>query len=166
MLSMFGAIPVGMPATQVGEALSKGVVDGALFPWEGVSSFKIQEMVKYHSVTDSSSPGLYNAIAALIMNKSKYESLPADLKAVIDQNSGMVLSAHFGRAWDEAGAEGRKVALANGNVINVIPQAELDRWIKASAPLQVEWAESLEKRGLPAAKILQDARELIVKYKK
>lgn len=166
MLSMFGAIPVGMPATQVGEALSKGVVDGALFPWEGVPSFKLQEMVKYHSVTDPSSPGLYNAMAALIMNKTKYESLPADLKAVIDQNSGMVLSTHFGRAWDEAGAEGRKVALAHGNVINVIPAAELDRWIKAAVPLQAEWVESLGKRGLPGATILQETRDLIAKYKK
>lgn len=165
MLSVLGAVPVPMPATQVGEALSKGVVEGTLFPWEGVPPFKIHEMVKYHSVTGPDSNGLYNAITALVMNKDKYESLPADLKAVIDQNSGLALSRHLGNVWDAAAIEGQKVAQAKGNTINVIPKEELDRWAEISEPLYSEWTETLNKNNLPATVILQDARDLITKYK-
>ena len=38
------------------------------------------------------------------MNKAKYEGLPADLKAVIDKNSGMKFAELAGNMWDDAGA--------------------------------------------------------------
>ena len=42
-LAALGATPVAMPVPQVSEALSKGVIDGAVVPYEVVPSVKIQE---------------------------------------------------------------------------------------------------------------------------
>jgi len=112
LLASLGATPVGMPISQVGEAISKGVIDGAVMPWEVVPAFKLHEMVRYHTETDRSVPALYSAMLAIVMNKARYDALPADLKAIIDRNSGAALSASAGRIWDASMAEGRKAAQA------------------------------------------------------
>ncbi len=60
---------------------------------------------------------------------------------------------------------GRKPAVDRGNTFYRLPAAEVDNWIKASAPLYDEWVADMNKRGLPGAQMLQDARDLLVKYK-
>ena len=84
-LAALGATPVAMPVPQVGEALAKGVIDGAVVPYEVVPSVKIQELVKFHSETDPSEPAFYTSTFIFAMNQKKYDSLPADLKKVIDE---------------------------------------------------------------------------------
>ena len=88
MIAAFGATPVAMPLPAVAEAVSKGVVDGYVLPWEVIPAVKLHEMTRFHSETDKSQPSLYTALFIVAMNPAKYESLPADLKKVIDANSG------------------------------------------------------------------------------
>ena len=40
------------------------------------------------------------------MNQAKYDSLPADLKKVIDNNSGAALSQQIGKTWDASAGRG------------------------------------------------------------
>jgi len=87
---------------QVSEALSKGVIDGAVIPYEVVPAVKVQELVKYHSETDPSQHAVYTSAFIFAMNKAKYESLPPDLKKVIDANSGAETSAWIGKVFGEA----------------------------------------------------------------
>ena len=44
--------------------------------------------------------------------------------------------------------------------------AETDRWIAASASIYDEWVADMDKRGLNGRQLLQDARDLLAKYKK
>ncbi|CAG1016496.1 Solute-binding protein [Burkholderiaceae bacterium] len=166
LLASLGATPVAMPLPQVPEAVSKGVIDGFLLPWEVIPSVKLHEMVKYDSETDPTRPALYTAVFTLAMNPAKYNSLPADLKAVIDKNSGAGLSAMAGRTWDESAEPGRKAATARGNVFYTIPGSELDQWVKASSGLYDEWVSNMDKAGQPGKQMLQDAQALLAKYKK
>ena len=57
-IAALGATPVSMPVPQVGDALSKGVIDGAVVPYEVVPAVKIQELVKFHSETDPARAGV------------------------------------------------------------------------------------------------------------
>ncbi|WKB51977.1 TRAP transporter substrate-binding protein [Eleftheria terrae] len=166
LLASLGAAPVAMPLPAVAEAVNKGVIDGFLLPWEVIPSVKLQEMVKFHAETEASRPALYSAVFTLAMNQARYDSLPADLKAIIDRNSGAAFSAAAGKTWDESQAVGRKPAVDRGNTFYTIPAAEVDQWIKASAPLYDEWTAAMDKAGLPGKQMLQDARDLLVKYKK
>jgi TRAP-type C4-dicarboxylate transport system substrate-binding protein len=100
------------------------------------------------------------------MNQAKYDSLPAELKKVIDNNSGLGLSQQIGRIWDDSQAPGRKAAVDRGNTFYMIPASELDNWIKASAPLHEEWVADMTKRGLPGKQMLEDAKALLAKYKR
>jgi len=161
-IAMLGATPVGMPVPQVGDALSKGVIDGAVVPYEVVPSVKIQELVKYHSETDPAEAAFYTSTFIFAMNKAKYASLPPDLKKVIDANSGQALSGQIGKAFVQADAEGKK--LTTGNTTNVIPAAELANWKKLGDKLSADWVKEMDGKGLSGARLLDDAKALIAKH--
>ena len=90
-----GASPVGLPANDMYTSLQRGVVDGLSFPWEAVTAFKIDEITKYHTNIP-----FYSSALMVTMNKDKYESLPDDLKKVLDKNSGMALANKVGEVFD------------------------------------------------------------------
>ena len=98
VLTALGAVPVQMPAPQVPEALAKGVVDGLSFPWEVVPGLKIEEIAKTHTETPPGQPYMSNTIFVVAMNQAKYDSLPPDLRKVIDANSGIAASQWAGRS--------------------------------------------------------------------
>lgn len=161
-IAMLGATPVSMPVPQVGDALAKGVIDGAVVPYEVVPAVKIQELVKFHSETDPAEPAFYTSTFVFAMNKAKYDALPADLKKVIDANSGQALSAMAGRAFLQADMFGKK--LTGNNTTNVIPAAELAQWKVLGNKLAADWVTEMNGKGLNGQKLLDDARGLIAKY--
>jgi TRAP-type transport system periplasmic protein len=161
-LAALGATPVAMPVPQVSEAMAKGVIDGAVVPYEVVPSVKLQELAKFHSETDPSEPAFYTSTFIFAMNKAKYDGLPADLKKVIDANSGQTLSGQIGAAFLVADGEGKK--LAAKNTFNVIPKEELANWKKAGQPLTDAWVADMNAKGADGKKLLDGARALISKH--
>jgi TRAP-type transport system periplasmic protein len=164
MLAALGATPVAMPLPQLAESISKGVVDGYLLPWEVIPSIKAHELTKFESETDPKARALYTAVFILAMNQSRYDSLPADLKKVIDDNSGAALSRAMGKQWDASAPPARKLAVDRGNTFYVIPAEELDNWQKATASLPDEWAKDVSAKGADGKALLQTAKDLIRKY--
>lgn len=164
LLAALGASPVGMPVTQVADALSKGVLDGALLPWEVVPAVKVHELVKYHIELDPKSPWLYATVFVLAMNPAKYASLPPDLKKVLDANSGADTSAWLGKVFDDGAIEARKMARDRGNVINVLSLEELKNWQKPAQGVTEDWIKELDKRGLNGKALVDSAKQLLGKY--
>lgn len=166
LLGRLGATPVGVPVTGVAEAVSKGTIDGFALPWEVLPAFKLHELVKFHTQTDPTRPALYTAVFVFAMNQARYDSLPPDLRKVIDDNSGAALSRQVGRIWDESQAAGRKAAVDLGNKVTTLSAAETDAWIKASAPVTDEWIDMMNKRGQNGAQLVQEAKDLLARYRK
>jgi TRAP-type transport system periplasmic protein len=166
MLAMMGATPVGMPVPAVPEALSKGVIDGAVIPYEVAPAIKVNELTKYTAETDRKFNALYTTVFIIAMNKAKYESLAPDLKKVLDANSGMELSAFMGKTQEAADGPAKAVMLKSGSQITVIPGAELDKWKKATDALDDQWAADITAKGGDGKKLLQESRDLIKKYTK
>lgn len=164
LLAALGATPVGMPVGQVPDALSKHVLDGAAMPWEIVPSLKIHELVKFHSETDPKSRALYTTGFVVAMNLAKYASLPADLRKVIDANSGADFSALAGKMWDDTAAPHRKLAAARGNQFSVISQDELKIWAKIGEPVVDAWIQEVGAKGLDGAALLKSAKEQIERF--
>ena len=161
-LAALGATPVAMPVPQVSEALAKGVIDGAVVPYEVVPAVKLQEIAKFHSETDSSEPAFYTATFMFVMNKDKYNALPADLKQVIDANSGQALSGQVGKVFIASDAEGRK--LTTKNKTNVIPKSELAEWKKVGQAVTDQWVADMNAKGGNGTQLLSSARALIAKH--
>ena len=167
MLGALGATPVGMPLPQIPDAMSKGVIDAAVVPWEVTTSVKIDELAKHHTEFDPKAGGLYTTAFVIVMNKAKYDGLPADLKKIIDQNSGIDASAALGRAQQAGDAPARKVAAEERkNTIITISGADVDAFKKAADLVDDEWMKDMDKRGFNGKQLLDCAKGLIQKHTK
>lgn len=165
MILALGATPVATPMPAVADAVSKGVVDGYVLPWEVIPTMKLHEMTKYHSEINAPDLGLYTTLFTIAMNKAKYDSLNDDLKQVIDKNSGADFSASIGKAWDMSAPEARQQAIALNNQFNTIESKEVERFKEATASVYSEWMKEITAKGYDGEAMLNKARELIEKYK-
>jgi TRAP-type C4-dicarboxylate transport system substrate-binding protein len=162
-LRALGVNAIGMPIPQVPESLAQRVIDGTVIPWEVVPSIKVHELVTNHTEIPGS-PTLYTATFILAMNKPKYESLPADLKKVIDANSGQVAAAMAGKVWDEQAVVVSEMVKKRGNTIITLTEDEAARWRKATDPVVENWLKTTKDRGLDGQKLLDAARAAIKKH--
>jgi TRAP-type C4-dicarboxylate transport system substrate-binding protein len=159
MVKTLGAIPVSIPAPDTYTALERGTVDGTIFPWEAISSFKIAEVLKHHVAS-----GLYVAPLFTLMNRKKYDGLPPDLRKVIDDHSGSWGAEFNGRVWDQNEHVGIEAIKKAGGSIYTLPAEERQRWAARLKPIEEEWLKSMEAKGLPGRQILDDLREAIKRY--
>jgi TRAP-type C4-dicarboxylate transport system substrate-binding protein len=165
MLQNLGAVPVGMPVPAVGEALSKGVISGALVPYEIVPTLKLHQLVKNHtSFADGSA--LYTATFGVVMNKASYDKLPADLKKVIDNNSGIEAAALFGRAMDKGDVMGKELIKKAGNNFVTLDAASASPFKRQGNATREQWVADAKKNGIDGAKLLKEAEDLMAKYSK
>ena len=165
MLTKLGATPVGMPVPAVTDALSKGTIEGTTIPWEVAPSLKVHELVKNHT-TFAGKEGLYTQTFAFSMNKAAYDKLPADLKKVIDANSGQAAATLFGKAMDDGDKAGREIAVKAGNNIVALDIAETQRWRRTAGTVETDWVNEVKGKGIDGAKLASEARALIAKYSK
>jgi TRAP-type C4-dicarboxylate transport system substrate-binding protein len=160
MLSELGATPVGLPLPGIPEALSKGVVEGTVIPWEVTPSIRLAELVNNH--TEFTGPeALYTATIVLVMNKDKYESLTDEQKAAIDQESGAALSEFAAQVMFDYDAPGRQIAVDNGNNIIELDAAEVARFKEAAQPVIQRWVAEAEGKGFDGQALIDQAKALI-----
>jgi len=156
VLEALGASPVGMPVPQLPQALSKKVVDGTTIPFEISLPLKIHELVKYDAEFEDGTR-LGTAVFLYGMNQARYDSLPDDLKAVIDQNSGANIAAEIGQAWMEVEKPGLQAAIDAGNEIILWPNADKPKWQAAVQPAIDRWVAEVTDAGVDGAALLQAA---------
>ena len=159
MLGKLGATPVGMPVPAVPESVSKGVIDGAVIPFEVTVPLKMAELTNNHAGF-AEAPGLYTATFVMTMNKAKYDALPDDLKKVIDDNSGVEAAALFGRAMDGGDKAGRAKAEEAGNTIVDLDDQRAE-WEAAAKSVEEEWVAEMDGKGLDGKALVQAARDAL-----
>jgi TRAP-type C4-dicarboxylate transport system substrate-binding protein len=162
LLTKLGATPVGMPVPAVSEGLSKGVIDGTTIPWEVTAALKVPELVSNH--TEFSGAALYTLTFVLAMNKEKYESLPDDLKKVIDDNSGLEFSVFAGGTQADADGPSREIAVKMGNNIITLDAAQTQEWRDLAQPVYDEWIADMDSKGKDGQALIDEAKALIQKY--
>ncbi|MBI4987722.1 MAG: TRAP transporter substrate-binding protein [Rhodocyclales bacterium] len=165
MLEQLGATPVGMPVPAVSEALSKGVISATTIPWEVTPALKVQQIVKNHTGF-AGQQGLYTQTFVVAMNKGAYDKLPADLKKVIDANSGAETAALFGRAMDEGDKVGLALAQKAGNKIIMLDAVETQTWRRTAAAVRGIWYKEVGAKGIDGPKLAAEAEALIAKHTK
>ena len=163
LLSELGAEPVGMPLPAIPEAISRGVVQATVIPWEVTSSIRLSELVSNHTEF-SGDAALYTAAIVLVMNKARYEALPEDLRAILDDQSGATLSAFATQIMWDMDAPARDIAVNAGNTIVTLDEAEVARWQEASQPVIDRWVAEMEGQGIDGTALIERARSLITQH--
>lgn len=157
VLEQVGATPVGLPVPAIPESLSKGVIDGATIPWEVTTALKVPELVEFH--TEFEGAGLYTLTFIVAMNQAKYDSLPDDLKAVIDANAGLEFSVFGGGTQADADGPARQIAVDNGNEIFTVTDTQ--PWLDVVEPVYAEWVADMNSKGIDGQALIDQARGLM-----
>ncbi len=157
LLEGLGAQPVGMPAPESYQSLQRGVIDGVSLPWEGQLAFRLNELTDNHTELG----GLYTLSFVVTMNKDVYNDMPADLKKVIDDNSGKAWSEVAGKVFDDQDVKGRAAAVAAGhNFIEVEGGTENPDWKPVLDKATEAYLADLEGKGMPARNVYARAKAL------
>lgn len=162
LVKALGAVPVVMPASDVYDALSKGVMEGTVVPWAAVGQFKFHEVVEYTTLNRRTS---VSSVGFIAMNKAKWNSLPPDIQKIIETLSEEC-AAKMAVIWDEKDAESIKAATAYKHQTITLSDAEEERWVKQIAPIYDAYIKDKSAKGLPAAEQLTWIKEWIKKNQK
>lgn len=157
LLTLTGATPVGMPVPAIPESLSKGVIDGTTIPWEVTGALKIPELVENH--TEFEGPALYNLGFVLAMNKDVYAGLPDDLKAVMDDNSGLDFSIFAGGVQSDSDGPARELAVEMGN--NIITVTDTAEWQAVVNPIYESWVADMAAKDMDGQALIDRAQSLM-----
>jgi TRAP-type transport system periplasmic protein len=154
-----GASPVTMPVTETYDALSRGLVDGCLFPLEALQGFKIGEVVK--TVLEDY-PMSYLTSMYAIMNKAKWNSIsPNDQKAIDKINEEYVEKA--GKLWVEL--DNNAVAFAKGKGVTFVKVSKEDEAATAQKmkPILDDYVKMAKSKGLPGDEALKFCEDFLKK---
>jgi len=161
-LEAVGAVSVPMPATEFYLALERGTVDAVVQDTNGMVAFQLYQVAPY--ITEI--PGNANSSMVVVMNKDKYDSLPADVKALVDRTSGLLRSICHGKRFDynhEACVDYLN-ALEGAPPVSVLSEAERAKYFEIATPLVEDMLADLEAQGMPAREMHARAHELVELY--
>lgn len=160
MLEAMGAEPVGMPVPALPQALSKNTVDAGLVPFEVAIPLGLADLTNA-SVDLHGGKRFGTATFLFAMNKNSYNSLPDDLKQIIDDHSGAALAERMGDAWNDIEPVGIQRALDAGNEVTSLSEEASAGFDAAFAATVDRWVEEASGTGIDAAALLEKARAAI-----
>jgi len=152
-----GASPVTMPVSETYDALSRGVVDGCLFPIEALQGFKIGEVVK----TVIENYGMsYLTSMYCIMNKDKWNAIsPADQQAIEKINDEY--NEKFGKKWVELDNRAKDFAKGKGVTFVPVPKEEEAATAQKMKPILDEYVKMAKSKGLPGEEALKFCQDFL-----
>lgn len=154
-----GASPVTMPVTETYDGLSRGLLDGCLFPIEALQGFKIGEVVK--TVLEDY-PMSYATSMYAIMNKAKWNAIsPADQKAIEKINDEYV--EKIGHLWVEM--DNNAMAFAKSKGVTFIKVSKEDEATTAQKmkPILEDYVKMAKSKGLPGDEALKFCEDFLKK---
>ncbi len=162
IIKNLGGIPVAMPQSDTPEALQKGTVKGHVSSMEVLKDFNYAAYTPNATITN-----LWVVTFSVVMNKDKWNSLPADVKKVIDGMS-KEWALWTGNYVDNHVLESLKWSKEKYNLqIWELPKAERAEASKLIKPLIDGYVERVTtKNGLPGSQIMKDVYALKEKYEK
>lgn len=109
VLEGLGATPMVLPVPQIADTIRKGGIDGAALAPTALRDYHIAALTPHHYLLGSGVNPL-----ALVMNRKKFESLPASAQALIRKYSG----EHAAKLWSSRRSE----PIASSRSSNCQPQ--------------------------------------------
>jgi TRAP-type C4-dicarboxylate transport system substrate-binding protein len=131
MLELLGAVPISTQPTDFYTSVQRGLADGVTIGWAQVTTFKLDEVTKYHlDVSLGSVP------AMTFMNHAAWEKLPDKAKETIEKMSGEPWSRRMGAITARPPGE------LPGHEIITLSNDEVALWKARLKPITDEWVKA------------------------
>ncbi len=155
IVKRLGGVPVAMPQSETPEAIQKGVVKGVVSSLEILQDFKFAAYTPHATVVN-----LPVVSFAVVMNKDKWNSLPPDVKKVLDDMrreqaewTGDYVDTHVtdALAWSKKTYD---------HQVHTLPAADAETVKNLLKPITENYVKRVSALGLPADKIVADTLAL------
>jgi TRAP-type C4-dicarboxylate transport system substrate-binding protein len=163
VIEALGAAPVAMPVPDLPQALSKGVVDGALIPFEITLPLKLQDQTKFH-VEGADRYRFGTTVFQLSMNAERWNALPEDIRQAFRDASGPDWLARLGRIWRGTDDAATAELVAAGNTHVELAPEQVDAFRAALEPVIDRWIADVSASGVDGAPLVSKARERIAAH--
>lgn len=150
LVSALGGAPVAMSMPDSYQAIRKGVVDGGMYPVETNKGWKMAEVVDYCTLNY---PVAYTTTFFVVMNKDKWNELPADIQKTIAEINKEWAVKH-GQAWDESDQAGKKFFESKGGKFISLDEGEGKHWKKKAEPMMEGYEEDASDKGVDGKAVL------------
>jgi TRAP-type C4-dicarboxylate transport system substrate-binding protein len=144
VVKALGGTPVPKPMPETYQMLQKGVVDGAVYPFEANKGWKLGEVTRFATADFTAA---YTTSFFVVMNKDKWNAISAANQKIIEQIN-MEWADKHGEAWDTSDAKGIVFFLNQGGQIIGLDAKEGERWKNAVAPIIEDYKANMDKKGL------------------
>lgn len=144
-----GAVHVTTSMATNYNSLQTGVIDGVMLFVSGAFP------AKYHEVAPHITVGDFGATysGGVTMNTARWKQMPKEVQDAIQEGVKVYQKVFYGELKAQLAAYWEQQAKTNAQ-IHKLAEAERVRWAKALPPLGKEWAEAMEKQGLPGKAVL------------
>ncbi|ODV09044.1 MAG: hypothetical protein ABT20_11590 [Rubrivivax sp. SCN 70-15] len=142
LLRKLNAVPVLMPSPEVYESLSRGTIDGVLFPFNSMAPYDLDKLSKTGTIGEN----FGSFVASWVISEKRFQSLPpalqAELTAIGDESIGKVCQQVERDEADD-------IEKLKSQGVKLIPLSPADHATLANASREVatEWAQNLDRRG-------------------
>jgi TRAP-type C4-dicarboxylate transport system substrate-binding protein len=155
-----GGNPIAMSPPEMYDGISKGVIDGMVFDWQGIQSSRLYEVLNYATYTP-----LVQVPQILAMNPDRWKSLPADIQKVFEEMGGKFGAQMLGGGFDEADPVGEENFKKLGKEVIKLSADEQAKWQAAAKPIWAGWVDQVKGKGLDGQAALEQIQKAIAKNK-
>ncbi|MBV0912159.1 TRAP transporter substrate-binding protein [Anianabacter salinae] len=160
VIEALGASPIAMPVPEVPSALSKGVMEATLLPWEIIPPLKLQNQIDYF-IEGHDNTRLGTTTFQVSMNQTRWDGLPEDIQQIFRDASGREWWGQVADAWRAGDDFGIKMATDAGKTHVMLTEEETQVFIDALEPVQQRWVDQVTGDGVDGAMLVEAAQAAI-----
>ena len=160
IIRQVGAIPVVMAAAETYTAFQRGIIDAVALGGPDMAGYRLHEIGNYYLRV-----GLTHTVLQYCLSPRTFDGMPDDLRVQL-YNLFRLRGQVASRNYYGEGASRTAIETLTAGGVEVIEHTPEERqeWIDAIQPLEQRFVEENERRGLPAAAFVNEARERATVY--
>ena len=145
-----GGVPVASNLNEYYNGIKTGVFEGTLTFMTAAMAIKVYEVAPYICMVNFGS----QFAGGLSINKDVFESFPAEVQKIF-----IAVGQEYNKKLAEAQAARADKAMAamknGGAKVIYLPDVERNKWAHKLPNVPMEWAQAMEKKGLPGKAMLK-----------
>lgn len=148
-----GGVPVQMPAPEVREALSRGTIDGGLFPNPSIMPYGMEAFLEHG--TQGINFGSF--VATYVISTERWNTLSPETQEIMT-SVGEAATMSGCEVADGLDKTDKNTLIEGGVVFADLPEAEAAEIAKILGTVSSEWAANLDAQGKNGTEILEAFR--------
>lgn len=155
-VQLMDATPVNIPAPETREALTRGTIDGVLFPHSSALPYELEPALAYG--TEGMNFGSF--VASYVISEDRWNRLSPEVQQAMTDAAEEVIGSAC-KAAEELDLKDKQTMADAGVTFVSLPEEDVAEIGKRMSTIGEKWAEDLDGRGLPGSEVLQAFRDAL-----